>query len=72
MWQFNLGAHAYILIIFFFEVMVALSKDLNVGLSNIFSCGMSLTEIQIRAHCNFLACCNIWGGRFVQDGVMQM
>lgn len=54
-WQFNLGACAYILIIFFFEAMVALSKNLNVGLSNIFSCGMSLTEIQTQAHCNFPA-----------------
>lgn len=63
---------AFILLIFLFEVRVALGKDLNVGLNDIFPCGMSLTKIQIQAHCNFLAQSNIWSGRFVQDGVMQM
>ena len=49
MWQLNLGVCAFILIIFVFGRGVALGKDLNVGLSNTFSCGMSPENLWLRS-----------------------
>ena len=49
MWQLNLGVCAVILIIFVFGRGVALGKDLNVGLSNTFSCGMSPENLWLRS-----------------------
>ena len=49
MWQLNLGVCAFILILFVFGRGVALGKDLNVGLSNTFSCGMSPGNLWLRS-----------------------
>ena len=49
MLQLNLGVCAFILIIFVFGRGVALGKDLNVGLSNTFSCGMSPENLWLRS-----------------------
>ena len=49
MLQLNLGVCAFILILFVFGRGVALGKDLNVGLSNTFSCGMSPGNLWLRS-----------------------
>lgn len=76
MWQLNFGVCAFILIIFVFGRGGSSRQGFKCWLEQYFFLWNvsreSLTEIQIQAYCNLFAWCNIWSGRFVQDGVVQM